>query len=99
MNRFVVAFCLLLTAFSLHAQDCAVRIGAVSRCLPFTRIDADGPYLVGAESELPRVVILDMTVPNSPVELGVYLAAAKIQDVAISGNIVLAALGSDIDVI
>jgi hypothetical protein len=99
MKRVVVAICLLLTAVSLHAQDCAVRVGAVTRCLPFTRIDADGPFLVGAESELPRVVILDMTVPNSPVELGAYLATAKIQDVAISGNIVLASLGSDIDVI
>src|SRR5439155_558723 len=83
MNRFVIALCLLLTAFSLHAQDCAVRVGAVRRCLAFTRIDADGPEDIA----LSGTVLFD--VPGDPgrVSLANRAAPVRFPDSITTGNI------------
>lgn len=99
MKQVALALALLLIAAAASAQECGTLVGADSDCNPFKRIDADGALLAGAELELPRVAIVDISTPNSPAPLGHYLASGSIQDVAISGSTVLAIVGLGIDVI
>lgn len=99
MQRVALTIVLLFAAVTAAAQDCATLTGAVRKCAAYSRIDADGALLVAAEFEPNRVSILDMSTPNAPVELGHYLAANRVDDVAISGSVVLAAIGGAIEVI
>jgi hypothetical protein len=97
--RFLMAFLLFTISAVVHAQSCAVAVGAIRNCETFTRIDADANLLIGAELELPRISIHDMSTPNDPELLGALIVADQADDVAISGAIALAAVQGQIEVI
>lgn len=97
--RVFMALLLFASTAAVHAQSCAVAIGAVRNCETFTRIDVDANLLIGAELELPRISIHDVSTPNNPQLLGALLVADQADDVAISGAIALAAVQGDIEVI